>query len=540
MGVISKTTEEINTLLDKVEGMPDEGVSGKTPVLETGSTITLDPGQNATSEVVANGTDEKGNPKYKINFGIPRGADGSGGSGGGTTDSVEWKNVLNKPTWVNSFTKPTYTATEVGALPAATIIPSKTSQLSNDSGYVTSSTLKTINGQSIVGSGNIEISGSGSGIADAPSDGQIYGRKNGNWSAITGGTSGSVDISEIFNRIGQIAEIGGTCTDEDYNTLKEYAENGVVTYADVGGTVFKIDLMTDSGSISIGYSMLSGDIYINVAVYISEDKHASLQTGTFFPYNKTGEAAIGESYSKPSSYSEIKSSDTIATAIGKLEAGIGTGSSSDDEFYLPKKVYNLTPDATTEEITAALGGDEGKQAFIDAMNEKKKIYIKNDESYLKILIPVSYEIVFGAIWGIWFKKNSYLTENNSAATLRVTPSRVYLLYDGGYVLNSSFYGLTSSSTSEEISSAVGGESGMKKLIQAIVDGNIVFIDKSNTFIQKTMLITNIYNKEDNGNMSVILWGIGTLLWGQILGGIRIQYTKSSNTFSASVTNLLSN
>ncbi|MCD7815464.1 MAG: hypothetical protein LUH12_01800, partial [Bacteroides sp.] len=192
MGVISKTTEEINTLLDKVEGMPDEGVSGKTPVLETGSTTTLDPGQNATSEVVANGTDEKGNPKYKINFGIPRGADGSGGSGGGTADSVEWKNVLNKPTWVNSSTKPTYTATEVGALPVTTTIPSKTSQLTNDSNYVTSSTLKTINGQSIVGAGNIEISGTGSGIADAPSDGKIYGRKNGAWASITSSTGGSV------------------------------------------------------------------------------------------------------------------------------------------------------------------------------------------------------------------------------------------------------------------------------------------------------------------------------------------------------------
>lgn len=148
MGVINKTTDEINTLLDKVESMPEEGVSGKTPVLETGSTTTLDPGQNATSEVVANGTDSSGNPKYKINFGIPRGYDGTS-TGGVTADSVEWKNVLNKPTWVNSSTKPTYTATEVGALPVTTTIPSKTSQLTNDSEYVASSTLKTINEQSM-------------------------------------------------------------------------------------------------------------------------------------------------------------------------------------------------------------------------------------------------------------------------------------------------------------------------------------------------------------------------------------------------------
>ena len=118
MGVINKTTEEINTLLDKVELMPEEGVVGKTPVLETGTTTTLPAGSNATSEVVRSGTDISGNPKYRLNFGIPKGADGSSSGGGGTADSVEWVNVLNKPTWVNSSVKPTYTATEVGALPA--------------------------------------------------------------------------------------------------------------------------------------------------------------------------------------------------------------------------------------------------------------------------------------------------------------------------------------------------------------------------------------------------------------------------------------
>lgn len=180
MGVINKTTDEINTLLDKVESIPEEGVVGKTPVLETGTTTTLEAGSSATSEVVANGTDSSGNPKYKINFGIPRGYDGTS-TGGGTADSVDWSNITNMPTWVQSSTKPSYTAEEVGALPESTTIPSKTSELTNDSGYVTSSTLKTINGQSIVGTGNIEISGTGEGISDAPSDGTKYVRQNGNW-----------------------------------------------------------------------------------------------------------------------------------------------------------------------------------------------------------------------------------------------------------------------------------------------------------------------------------------------------------------------
>lgn len=41
------------------------------------------------------------------------------------------------PAWAKAETKPTYTADEVGALPSGTKIPSKTSDLTNDSGFIT-------------------------------------------------------------------------------------------------------------------------------------------------------------------------------------------------------------------------------------------------------------------------------------------------------------------------------------------------------------------------------------------------------------------
>ena len=41
------------------------------------------------------------------------------------------------PSWAKQSTKPSYTATEVGALPSTTFIPSKTSDLTNDSGFIT-------------------------------------------------------------------------------------------------------------------------------------------------------------------------------------------------------------------------------------------------------------------------------------------------------------------------------------------------------------------------------------------------------------------
>ena len=48
------------------------------------------------------------------------------------------------PSWAKAPAKPTYTAGEVGALPDSTHIPSKVSELSNDSGYITTETDPTV------------------------------------------------------------------------------------------------------------------------------------------------------------------------------------------------------------------------------------------------------------------------------------------------------------------------------------------------------------------------------------------------------------
>ena len=48
------------------------------------------------------------------------------------------------PAWAKAATKPTYTASEVGALPSSTVIPTSTSQLTNDSGYLTASDIASV------------------------------------------------------------------------------------------------------------------------------------------------------------------------------------------------------------------------------------------------------------------------------------------------------------------------------------------------------------------------------------------------------------
>lgn len=50
---------------------------------------------------------------------------------------------------------------------------------------VSGTNIKTINGNTILGEGNIQIETTGGGISDAPTDNKTYGRKNGTWSEIT-------------------------------------------------------------------------------------------------------------------------------------------------------------------------------------------------------------------------------------------------------------------------------------------------------------------------------------------------------------------
>lgn len=61
-----------------------------------------------------------------------------------TSGSITQETDPTVPAWAKSPTKPTYTAQEVGALSASTVIPTKTSDLTNDSGFITQETDPTV------------------------------------------------------------------------------------------------------------------------------------------------------------------------------------------------------------------------------------------------------------------------------------------------------------------------------------------------------------------------------------------------------------
>ncbi|CDE61309.1 predicted protein [Parabacteroides sp. CAG:409] len=88
------------------------------------------------------------------------------------------------PEWAKQPTKPTYTAEEVGALSADTEIPdisglaTKEEVETKQDKLVSGTNIKTVNGNSLLGEGNIEIQGGTGGIPEAPTDGKKYVRQN--------------------------------------------------------------------------------------------------------------------------------------------------------------------------------------------------------------------------------------------------------------------------------------------------------------------------------------------------------------------------
>ena len=555
MGVINYTTAKINELLDKTDKAPEKIENGKTPVFVTGTTTTLDPGLSATAEVVQDGVNENGNPKYKINFGVPKGLDGASGGGGGTADSVQWVNVLNKPSWVNSTTKPTYTASEVGALPADTTIPSKTSQLTNDSNFLTSSDFKTINGQPIVGSGNIQIEGGSSGgtgnvnVTNASelkasefyafkpaSDGSVGGQflVFPNATSSKDGLMSSSDYSKLYSMKTSaylpiaFEQVNSSTTKEEITQLFNKAfETEEFDFRGLINLLTMLSILSDSdgyGDTGIKFFIGNNDCLFRGLYTEAENK--LLTEFTFI--------TIGGKLKTIS----ILFSNLAASDPSEVELSISIIQSDDGYYYLSLNVYGLSVLSTEADITKAFGGAEGLASFKEAMRANKKIFVRSKIKYgYTFLLPVSYTLVLDIVWEISFIAPKWGSEKGTFITKNIKSDEVLEIYQDGYRLNTSFYTLTSNSTSEEISKAVDGESGLKKLIALIKCGNRILINPSNDINQVTQLLPNFISEEENGNLAVIFFGMGYALWGGSFSMIAINYDKASNTFSANVTSM---
>ena len=296
-----------------------KGKDGQPAVFEQGITTTLDPSEEARVEVVENGETPEGNPKYILNFFIPRGQTGPAGAGTGnvlvdTAGLVSGKKYLFVPDSDNSSSGTFMEYVE----PA---IPTKTSDLTNNSGFITkavndltnyylkSETYTKEEVQSLISAINsvtlqkveslpemeesnviylVPKSGSGNDIyneyifidgkpehigctqvdlsnyvQEAPKDGKTYGRNNGAWSEIVASNQ-YLDLTTLFpNESGALSE-------ENYQKVVDAYENRV-SLARVNTVYFPFSMTKDEESYGLTINMsglnsfeLNANLVVNV------------------------------------------------------------------------------------------------------------------------------------------------------------------------------------------------------------------------------------------------------------------------------------
>ncbi len=552
MGLLNYTTAKINELLAKVAALPakvmdgDTKIPSKTSDLENDSKFVKETGLKTV-----NGHSLLGTGDLTI----------SGGSGGGVADSVDWSKVLNKPGWVNSQTKPSYTASEVGALPSDTAIPSKTSDLENDSKFVKETGLKTINGQSLLGTGNISISGgsgegSGGGNVNVMNAAELKAVRN---YVFKPSNDGSTDGTFSALNIATLNESGLMSTQQVkklYDIKDVYKFPAAVlglTSASTSDEIlaaFGLDPIQENGNLAyIIYLLSSGQS----ADY--NEEFPSLFIGNYACYvyatmgSSTGEMEL--SYIGQGGVLKTVKVTCKDAADDKFTYSVCFYESGGEEFYLPSSIFDLTKTSTKEEVAAVFNPLGGLDHIIElAKKTTTKFYIVdastgtgNNRSCVNLgghiaasvlrYINISYVDKFLVSHYIQISgiKTAYLVSDKKDINLKSA-----INYE---TVSPEVYALTSQSTSEEIRSAFFSLSEFKRYIEAAKKGYILRtsipesmgLDYKNPIYLNT-LIAHVTNDGDAILEYIIAGpGINGYAGMQI---VFISYTASSDSFSISV------
>lgn len=191
----------------------------------------------------------------------------SGGGGGepGAVSSVNGQtgDVIITPASLNVYTRAEVDAainaetterqkqdSALGGMIAAETAARERAVASKQDTLVSGTNIKTINGQTLLGEGNIEIQGGSGGISDAPSDNKLYGRKNGNWSEViipsTDNFATKQEISDMLTKSEAASTYQPkgeylTSIPEEYVTDSELSAKGYATTSQLSS---KLDVST--------------------------------------------------------------------------------------------------------------------------------------------------------------------------------------------------------------------------------------------------------------------------------------------------------
>ena len=548
MGLLNYTTAKINELLAKVAALPTKVMDGDTKIPSKTSDLENDSKfvrENGLKTV--NGQSILGSGNISI----------SGGSGGGTVDSVEWANVNNKPGWVNSPDKPSYTASEVGALPSDTAIPSKTSELENDSKFVKETGLKTINGQSIFGSGNISISGgSGEGgggnvnvtnaaelrtFRDYVFKPSVDGSAEGTFSALniaTQNESGLMSTQQV-KKLYDIKDV--------YKFPAAVLGLTSASTSDEILAAFGLDPSQDNVALASMFYLFSlgqsGDYdYTLPSVFI-----ANYACNVYATMNSsTGEMEL--SYIGQGGVLKTVKVTCKDAADDKFTYSVCFYESGGEEVYLPSSIFDLTKTSTKEEVAAVFNPLGGLDHIIElAKKTTTKFYIVDTSTGTgnnRSCVNLGGHMVANVVRYI---NISYVDKNLVSHYIQITGTKTACSVSDKKDINlksainyetvrPEVYVLTSKSTSEEIRSAFSSVTSFKKVIEAVQNGAILRTSIPESLIESCTnpiyLNTFAAYIENNGDarLGYVIAGLGI---NSFIGMqfVTIDYNATSDSFS---------
>ena len=180
---------------------------------------------------------------------------------------------------------------------------------------VSGTNIKTVNGASLLGEGNIVIETPEGGISDAPQDGKTYGRKNAAWSEIV-----LPDVSDMLTK----TEAAGTYQPKgDYVTNEALNGKGYQTSSDVEA---KISALVDSAPETL-------DTLNELAAALGDDPNFATTISTQIG-QKVDTATYTADKATFALKTELPDTSTLATKSELTEGLAGKANTSDLSNYL--------------------------------------------------------------------------------------------------------------------------------------------------------------------------------------------------------------
>lgn len=199
---------------------------------------------------------------------------------------------------------------------------------------VSGTNIKTVNGASLLGEGNIVIETPESGISDAPQDGKTYGRKDAAWSEIV-----LPDVSDMLTK----TEAAGTYQPKgDYVTNDALNGKGYQTSSDVEA---KISALVDSAPETL-------DTLNELAAALGDDPNFATTISTQIG-QKVDTATYTADKATFALKTEIPDTSTLATKTELTEGLAGKANTSDLSNYLTTEAAQSTY-ATKSELAGKL------------------------------------------------------------------------------------------------------------------------------------------------------------------------------------------